>query len=402
MKIGSKVKLNENQFVIKKKLQIEMDKQKLVRIIIKDLDELKILSEEIAEIQDDTTLIVDLAINKARLLCQEIELLREYTGKANKPDIENQVLSSEFPEEDEPELTYSDPELEILHFDMSNLEEEDLNEPEGTETLAGETLVELPEEETNHEHSTLEQEASGYEPGVAEVYEEEEEEEDLDEEQLEEEQLPELELIKEEDGPELTGEEEEKEIIVYDEDLDEEDEESDLEDEEEEEEAVEEVVVEVSNLENESQQEVREIHIDELDEEDADSFRFTPLAGKSERPVMHEIPKPESTPKEKQVVGETFRKERSLNDVMSDNKVESKLTNGPISSLRASIGLNDRFLFIREIFDNNAEKYNTVIDKLDKLETIQEAVEYLKSNLSLEKNDTSMKFVDLLKRRFSK
>ena len=74
----------------------------------------------------------------------------------------------------------------------------------------------------------------------------------------------------------------------------------------------------------------------------------------------------------------------------------------PITSLRAAIGLNDRFFFIREIFDNNTDKYNSVIEHLDKLETIQEAVDYLKANLSLQKNNTSLKFVDLLKRRFSK
>jgi len=43
-----------------------------------------------------------------------------------------------------------------------------------------------------------------------------------------------------------------------------------------------------------------------------------------------------------------------------------------------------------------------VIENLDKLETIQQAVEYLKANLTLQKNDTSMKFVELLKRRFTK
>jgi dihydroorotate dehydrogenase len=64
--------------------------------------------------------------------------------------------------------------------------------------------------------------------------------------------------------------------------------------------------------------------------------------------------------------------------------------------------LNDRFLFIKEIFNNNSEKYNTIIDQLDKMETIQQAVDYLKVNLSLQKNETSMKFVDLLKRRFTK
>ena len=128
---------------------------------------------------------------------------------------------------------------------------------------------------------------------------------------------------------------------------------------------------------------------------------------------MREIPKPEiSTPEipflekkepEKIAFNEPVQKDRSINDVIGENKsAETNLSSGSISSLKATIGLNDRFLFIREIFNNNSEKYNTIIDQLDKMETIQQAVDYLKANISLQKNETSLKFVDLLKRRFTK
>lgn len=54
-----------------------MDKRKLIQIITKDLEELKFLTEEVTDSEGDATLIIDLAHSKARLLCQEIELLRE-------------------------------------------------------------------------------------------------------------------------------------------------------------------------------------------------------------------------------------------------------------------------------------------------------------------------------------
>jgi len=161
--------------------------------------------------------------------------------------------------------------------------------------------------------------------------------------------------------------------------------------------------VEVNELNPHQQSEIREIQIEDLDEEESASIQFTPASAPVERPVMREIPKPEIPVEEKQVESETFPKDRSLNDVISENKpTETTLGNSPISSLKSSIGLNDRFLFIREIFSNNTDKYNMVIDHLDKLETIQQAVDYLKSNLTLQKNETSLKFVDLLKRRFTK
>ncbi len=335
-----------------------MDKQKLVRIIIKDLDELKTLSEEVAEIQDNASLIVDLALSKARLVCQEIELLREYSGGAKTSEAENEP---ETPEDEDPEISYHDPELEILHFDVPDLDED--SEENELENLEDEQPKqdEIPENE-----------------------DETKEEMNLQEKEMEKEIAVE--------------EAEEEEIIVYDEDEDEKAERA-----ERDEVPDDEPEIQITELERGTPSEVREIHIDELDDDDQEAYKFSPEGATTERQAIHEIPKPEPVAAEKQAVGETFRKERSLNDAIAENKsAEPNLSIGPISSLRASVGLNDRFLFIREIFGNNAEKYNTVIDHLDKLETIQQAVEYLKANLSLEKNETSMKFVDLLKRRFSK
>jgi len=106
-------------------------------------------------------------------------------------------------------------------------------------------------------------------------------------------------------------------------------------------------------------------------------------------------------------LADKFRDEkRSISEKLSQQTIADKSIGSKlrlkIIYLRSAIGINDRFIFIREIFDNNTDKYNTLIDQLDKLETIQQAVELLKANLTLQKNETSLKFVDLLKRRFSK
>ena len=374
-----------------------MDKQKLIRIIIKDLDELKILSEEIAETEGDASLIVDLALSKAKLLTQEIDLLHEYSGKAkiSYPEDQPEVQGTLEDEDEDSEVNYPEPELEILHFDVPDLVPEEAEESvdEKEDTVEEESGFE-PEEEIEQEPDEVtEDEADLEEDAEVEAEIEEKEGAEADQE-LQDKEIEEKEEVTEDIDFE---ESEEEETIVYDEEEDEIAERAEKEDEFEEE-----PEVQVSELKDDSLQEVREIHIDELDDDDSDSFRFAPVNTPADRPVMHEIPIPENAVKEKQVIGETFRKEKSLNDAMAEKAGESNLSNGRISSLRASIGLNDRFLFIREIFGNNAERYNTIIDNLDKLETIQQAVEYLKANLSLEKNETSMKFVDLLKRRFNK
>ena len=158
-----------------------------------------------------------------------------------------------------------------------------------------------------------------------------------------------------------------------------------------------------TELKTDLQAGVREITIDEMDDEDLEPVKVQGTPNVAERPVMREIPKPEELLQEEKIAEAPYQKEPSLNETIGENKTaEPQLSSGAITSLRAAIGLNDRFLFIREIFGNNTDKYNTIIDQLDKLETQQQAVELLKSNITLQKNETSMKFVNLLKRRFSK
>ena len=51
----------------------------------------------------------------------------------------------------------------------------------------------------------------------------------------------------------------------------------------------------------------------------------------------------------------------------------------PVASLSEAIGINDRFLFIREIFDGNKDVYYQAIAKLDKVENLDDAVAIIMS-----------------------
>ncbi len=382
-----------------------MNKSKLAQIIFRDLEELKMLAEEVALAEGDSTLIIDLAVSKAKLVCQEIELLREFSGSPSRSE-ENDEESDQIDEEENEvsNFSISDPELEIINFEDREFPEEETIEaeheaqeeqikdeeiseqsPESSDIIEDNEMVELA-----IDHAEDEDESDISEP------EESEDENDLD---IEEDEL------EEDDEEDVESDDEDSE-----DDEEENDKDDDLEEEEDEdkEEDETEPSIQYNELKISPQPGVREIHIEDLDDDDIEPVKISPQPSVTERPVIREIPKPESPLQEnpapeKVVVGESFQKERSINDVMSENKqTETTLTNGPITSLKAAIGLNDRFLFIREIFSNNSDKYNTIIDHLDKLETIQEAVDYLKANLTLQKNETSLKFVDLLKRRFTR
>lgn len=101
-------------------------------------------------------------------------------------------------------------------------------------------------------------------------------------------------------------------------------------------------------------------------------------------------------------LGDSFLKEKSVNDIMSGDlsKLEHKLSNMPVSSIKASIGINDKFQYIRELFEGSADNFVKTVDELDSMENIKEAVDFLQTNFKWKKNDTSLKFVNLIKRRF--
>lgn len=100
-------------------------------------------------------------------------------------------------------------------------------------------------------------------------------------------------------------------------------------------------------------------------------------------------------------LGDSFLKGKSVNDLITDqHKLEYKLSNRPVTSIQAAIGINDRFQYIRELFNGNNEKFLETVKALDSMNDIKEAVDYLRNNFKWKKNETSLKFVNLVKRRF--
>lgn len=113
-----------------------------------------------------------------------------------------------------------------------------------------------------------------------------------------------------------------------------------------------------------------------------------------------EPPKNESVAQQKTVTDQFISK--SLNDLLTaSNKLDQRFASSPIAKLDHAIGLNDRFQYIRELFQNNADYFRETIGKLDRMHTLEEAMEYLDGQFNWDKNETSLQFMHLVKRRFS-
>jgi hypothetical protein len=106
---------------------------------------------------------------------------------------------------------------------------------------------------------------------------------------------------------------------------------------------------------------------------------------------------------EKKTLNETLGESHQMvNDILAPEKEEIGFQIIQLNSIWDGIGINDRFLFIRELFANSSAKFENTINALDKLSTIQEAVNYLKMNFKWNKTEASHKFLILVKRRFIK
>lgn len=72
-----------------------------------------------------------------------------------------------------------------------------------------------------------------------------------------------------------------------------------------------------------------------------------------------------------------------------------------LADLSKAIGINDRFLFIRDLFDGNSDSYNQAISKIDEAQSFSDA-RALMITLAGDKSesDAGKQFLDLVKRKF--
>lgn len=269
-----------------------MEKHKLIQLVLKDLEELNEIANELQQTEEHSRFALDIALSKSKLVYQELEFLQELNNKAN--------IASPLQEE---QITISSPVLPEPEIEEKAKEElEERNEfPEPTTT--GTEMQEAEEETKDEEVAVLEIQETAQTP------------------------LPEKEIKELED-------------------------------------------------------------------------QLAPVDPASEEKTTEPIE--EETPNTKKTVGENFVKGKSLNDLLIESKtLDQKLASSPIEKLETAIGLNDRFQYTRELFENKPELFQKTVQQIDQSSNLSEAVNYLNSNFKWKKTDTSIQFAQLVKRRFT-
>jgi hypothetical protein len=90
-----------------------------------------------------------------------------------------------------------------------------------------------------------------------------------------------------------------------------------------------------------------------------------------------------------------------LGSLLDDNDLFESIKHKPLVNLSDAIGVNDKFLFIRELFNGSPETYNQAIRKLDETGSFSDAKAIIMSYAGEKiESGAANQLLDLIKRKF--
>ncbi len=103
-----------------------------------------------------------------------------------------------------------------------------------------------------------------------------------------------------------------------------------------------------------------------------------PLAGNGTKAVIDTL-----SGYKNHTIGDQYIKEEddSLHNMISgkkeDRSIGTRMQQKPIESIKDVIGVNEKFLFINELFNGNIQAYHDAIAKLNSMDDVTQAIDYL-------------------------
>ena len=122
------------------------------------------------------------------------------------------------------------------------------------------------------------------------------------------------------------------------------------------------------------------------------------------KPKPVEIPAAKPIVEEKpQTLADAIPATQTLADVITaPTALAEEINNARVRSLRDGIGLNDKFLMIRDLFDGDGEAYDEAINALDAMETFDDCMIHIIENYAWNPDSEGSKFImQLLERKLS-
>ena len=150
-----------------------------------------------------------------------------------------------------------------------------------------------------------------------------------------------------------------------------------------------------------------EVDLTEENTEIIDENPLEPVVVAEETPEPQEelseyIEEEEETKVEEEEVKEDAKTPTALSDVSKESFTRNdSITHKKIDDIKQAISLGDRFLFQRELFNNNGELMTKTIGYLNGLTSMDEALQYVNKKFNWDsENPTVERFLQILIRRY--
>jgi hypothetical protein len=147
-----------------------------------------------------------------------------------------------------------------------------------------------------------------------------------------------------------------------------------------------------------------------------DNFSVSDKRTPENTEALSDVPMPETGGEINTLIEEDFsgtnvqpqiqaEEKSSLNEKFGKNKITktiaSELTKQSLQNLKNSIGVNERILFQKELFNNDKDSFNKCLDELERHSSINESQSYLNNNYKWDENNATVKrFYNLIEKRF--
>jgi hypothetical protein len=127
---------------------------------------------------------------------------------------------------------------------------------------------------------------------------------------------------------------------------------------------------------------------------------------KGDTQVMEESVEPIKNGNSQEIIADKFQSKKFVHDTISEKSpkqdVSTKLQSKPIKDINSAIGLNDKFIFIKELFGNNKEHYHETVQVLNNFDTFENAIEFLNGNFNWDSDDPNFeRLKELVRRKYS-
>ncbi|MDA3953492.1 MAG: hypothetical protein PF485_07585 [Bacteroidales bacterium] len=107
-----------------------------------------------------------------------------------------------------------------------------------------------------------------------------------------------------------------------------------------------------------------------------------------------------------EIIADRFQSKKFVHDDIAKKNtkkdVSAKMQSKPINDINSAIGLNDKFIFIRELFSGDKDNYMETIQVLNNFDTYQNALEFLNENFDWNSEDPNFeRLKELVRRKYS-